>query len=178
MRPFEIASINDAAEEEEVEEALTEIFFATATAKDFASVADREAFQHRWLDRYFYRHRETTFYARTPDRRPIGYVVGCAVDVRQVPCFSDVAYFMVFADLLDQFPAHLHVNVEAGYQGQGVGRALVARAVAACRSAGARGVHVVTAADAANIGFYARCGLTEVARRPIGERQLIMLGTT
>lgn len=173
---YEIVPIDDADEEEEVEEALTEIFFATATRKDFASLAEREAFQHRWLDRYFYRYRATTFYAREPDRRPIGYVVGCPVDVRQVPCFSDVPYLRAFADLLDAYPAHLHVNVRPERQGHGIGRALVARANDACRVAGASGLHVVTAADAPSVGFYARCGLAEVARRQVLDRMLVMLG--
>jgi GNAT superfamily N-acetyltransferase len=177
MNPYEIVSIDDAREEEEVEEALAEIFFATATRKDFASLAEREAFQHRWLDRYFYRYRATTFYARDPNRRPIGFVVGCPADVRQVPCFSDVAYFQVFADLLDRYPAHLHVNVAAEWQGQGIGRALVARAIAACQSSGAKGIHVVTAADAPNLGFYEKCGLARVAQRAHGGRTLLMLGT-
>lgn len=176
MAHYEIVSIDDAIEEEEVEEALSEIFFATSTRKDFASLAEREAFQHRWLDRYFYRYRPTTFYARDPDRQPIGFVVGCPVDVRQVPCFSDVPYFNAFADLLDRYPAHLHVNVAAEWQGQGIGRALVARAIEACRSSGAKGIHVVTAADAPNLGFYEKCGLTPVAKRAHGGRALLMLG--
>jgi GNAT superfamily N-acetyltransferase len=177
MAGYEIAAIDDPPEEEEVEEALSEIFFANATRRDFASLAEREAFQHRWLDRYFYRYRSTCFYARDPDRRPIGYVVGCPVDVRLVPCFSDVPYFQAFDDLLDRYPAHLHVNVAAERQGKGIGRALVLRAVEACRAEGAAGVHVVTAAGASNVGFYARCGLVEVARRTHGDRQLTMLGT-
>ena len=176
MPGFEIASINDADEEEEVEEAISEIFFATATRKDFVSLAEKEAFQHRWLDRYFYRYRSVCFYARDPDRRPIGYVVGCPIDPRQVPCFSDVTYFTAFADLLDRFPAHVHVNVALDRQGEGVGRALMARAFKACREEGVGGVHVVTAADASNVGFYAKCGLAEVARREVGHRKLLMLG--
>jgi GNAT superfamily N-acetyltransferase len=174
---YEIAPIDDADEAEEVEEALAEIFFATATPQDFASLAEREAFQHRWLDRYLYRYRATTFYAREPDRRPIGYVLGCPIDVRQVPCFSDISYFQAFADLLDTYPAHLHVNVAAHRQGNGIGRALVARVVTACRQAGARGIHVVSAADAPNLRFYERCGFHEIARRTPFDRPLLMLGS-
>ncbi|MEZ5924888.1 MAG: GNAT family N-acetyltransferase [Hyphomicrobiaceae bacterium] len=178
MAGFEIASIDDAAEEEEVEEALAEIFFATAVRKDFANLAEREAFQHRWLDRYFYRHRTTCFYARGPDRRPLGYVVACSVDVRRIPCFSDVPYFPAFADLLDRYPGHLHVNVAPARQGEGIGRALVDRAVVACRQEGAGGIHVVTAQAAPSAAFYSRCGFLEVARRNVSERVLVMLGVS
>jgi GNAT superfamily N-acetyltransferase len=103
-------------------------------------------------------------------------VIGCPVDVRQVPCFSDIAYFAAFGDMLDAYPAHLHVNVAPDWQGHGIGRALVRRTIAACREAGARGVHVVTAADAPTIGFYEACGFGEVARRNGPHRPLIMLG--
>ncbi len=176
MTRYEIASIDEPPEEEEIEQQLTDIFFATSTRKAFVDLAEKESFQHRWLDRYFYRYRSVCFFARNPDRRPIGYVVGCPVDPRGVPCFSDVTYFAAFADLLDRYPAHLHVNVSAERQGEGIGRALVARAVEACRAEGASGVHVVTAADAANIGFYGKCGLIEADRREVGGRTLLMLG--
>ncbi len=176
MARYEIACIDDPPEEEEVEEALSEIFFATSARKEFSSLAEKECFQHRWLDRYFYRYRSVCFYARDPDRRPIGYVVGCPVDPRLVPCFSDVPYFQAFTDLLDRYPAHLHVNVASNRQGEGIGRALVARAVEACRVEGASGVNVVTAADALNIGFYGKCGLADVARRQVANRTLLMLG--
>lgn len=176
MPRYEIASINDPPEEEEVEEALSDIFFATSTRKDFVSLAEKEAFQHRWLDRYFYRYRSVCFYARDAARRPLGYVVGCPIDPRAVPCFSDVPYFPAFTDLLDAYPAHLHVNVASERQGEGIGRVLMARAVEACRAEGASGVHVVTAADAPNLGFYAKCGFREVARRTPSARQLVMLG--
>ncbi len=176
MARYEIASIDEPPEEEEIEEALSTIFFATSTRKEFASLADRECFQHRWLDRYFYRYRSVCFYARDPDRRPIGYVVGCPVDPRRVPCFSDVPYFQAFTDLLDRYPAHLHVNVASNRQGEGIGRALVARAVEACRVEGASGVHVVTAADAGNQRFYESCGFSGVAMRPMEGRSLVLLG--
>lgn len=176
MARYEIASINEPPEEEEVEEALSKIFFATSRRKSFAGLAEKESFQHRWLDRYFYRYRSICFYARTPERQPIGYVVGCPIDPRQVPCFSDVPYFQAFADLLDHYPAHLHVNVAAERQGEGIGRALLARAVEACRIEGARGVHVVTAAAAPNVDFYRKCGFGEVGRRRPAGPELIMLG--
>ena len=87
-------------------------------------------------------------------------------------------YFHAFADLLNDYPAHLHVNVATEWQGLGVGRTLVARCVDACRSSGAKGIHVVTVADAPNIGFYEKCGLARVAQRVHNGRALLMLGTS
>ena len=176
--PFEIVHVVEAGDAEAVDDALAEIFFETAVRQTFATTAEREAYRHRWYDRYTYRCRASIFVARDDAAKPIGYVLACPFDVRQVPSFSDIGYFWAFGDLIDRYPAHLHVNVTREWQGRGVGRALVERGVAACRSAGARGVHVVTAADAPNIGFYNRCGLAEVARRPHDGRPLVMLATT
>lgn len=178
MASFAIVPIDDAGDAEAVDDALAEIFFETAVKQTFASMAERESYRHRWYDRYTYRCRATTFVALDADARPIGYVLACPFDVRQVPSFSDIGYLTAFDDLLDRYPAHLHVNVTRAWQGQGVGRALVRRGMEACRVAGAPGMHVVTAQDAPSAGFYVRCGLDAVARRTHAGRALIMLATT
>lgn len=179
MKPaFEIVHVDEAGDAEAVDDALAEIFFETAVRQTFATTAEREAYRHRWYDRYTYRCRATIFAALDDQAKPIGYVLACPFDVRKVPSFSDIGHFEVFSDLIDRYPAHLHVNVTTAWQSRGVGRALVERGIAACRTAGALGIHVVTAADAPNIGFYDRCGLVEVARRAYDGRLLVMLATT
>ncbi len=175
---FEIVHVDDAGDAETVDDALAEIFFETAVQQTFATTAERDGYRHRWYDRYTYRCRPSIFVARDGQAKPIGYVLACPFDIRQVPSFSDIGYFEVFGDLVDRYPAHLHVNVTKAWQGRGAGRALVERGIAACRSVGAPGVHVVTAADAPNIGFYNRCGLVDVARRAYDRRPLVMLATT
>lgn len=175
VETFEIVHVDDAGEAETVDDALAEIFFETAVRQTFATMAERESYRHRWYDRYTYRCRPTTFVALDADAKPIGYVLACPFDVRQVPSFAELGYLAAFADLLDRYPAHLHVNVTRPWQGRGVGRALVARGIEACRRAGAPGVHVVTAAAAPNVEFYTRCGLVEVARRTHDGRSLVML---
>ena len=175
---FEIVHVDDAGDAEAVDDALAEIFFETAVQQAFTTTAERDGYRHRWYDRYTYRCRSTIFVALDAERAPIGYVIACPFDIRQVPSFSDIGYFKAFGDLIERYPAHLHVNVTTAWQSRGVGRALVERGTAACRSAGAPGIHVVTAADASNIGFYNRCGLVEVARREHDGRRLIMLATT
>ena len=176
--PFEIVHVDEAGDAETVDDALAEIFFETAVRQTFATMAEREAYRHRWYDRYTYRCRVTTFVARDTDGKPIGYVLACPFDARRVPSFSDIGYFRAFDDLLDRYPAHLHVNVTRAWQRRGVGRALVRRGIEACRLAGAAGIHVATAVDAANIAFYTRCGLVEVARGSHEGRSLVMLAAT
>jgi ribosomal protein S18 acetylase RimI-like enzyme len=56
------------------------------------------------------------------------------------------------------------IAVRAGSRGQGIGRALVERAVAVSRADGASAVTVTTAtADVENVRFYQRCGFRAAA---------------
>lgn len=49
--------------------------------------------------------------------------------------------------VLEEYPAHLHIDILPPYQGRGYGHQLVERFVAATVAAGAPGVHVVVAAS-------------------------------
>jgi GNAT superfamily N-acetyltransferase len=59
------------------------------------------------------------------------------------------------------YPAHLHMNVEAGYRGHGIGAALMDRYTGDLAAAGVPGVHLFCG-DAPR-RFYARQGFTELA---------------
>jgi hypothetical protein len=64
---------------------------------------------------------------------------------------------------LDEFPAHLHVNVETeAVRGRGAGRALVERYLADLRRAGVRGVHLHCGAGPGP--FYLKLGFEELGR--------------
>jgi ribosomal protein S18 acetylase RimI-like enzyme len=59
----------------------------------------------------------------------------------------------------DRYPAHLHVDLLPQLQGQGLGRSLLERFMAAAASNGATGVHLgVSTGNDRAIGFYARLG--------------------
>lgn len=66
------------------------------------------------------------------------------------------------AGFLDEYPAHLHVNVAAGWRGAGVGRRLVERHAAALAAAGVPGVHLYCGGAVAP--FYVRLGFREAGR--------------
>jgi ribosomal protein S18 acetylase RimI-like enzyme len=64
------------------------------------------------------------------------------------------------AALLDEYPAHLHINVLPKAQGAGHGRRLITRLLDELRVIGAPGVHLVTGvSNRRAIGFYDRIGL-------------------
>jgi ribosomal protein S18 acetylase RimI-like enzyme len=65
---------------------------------------------------------------------------------------------------VDDYPAHLHIDLLPEVQGQGLGRQLVDRLRDALAERGVRGLHLTMGADNANAGaFYRRLGFTELA---------------
>jgi ribosomal protein S18 acetylase RimI-like enzyme len=62
---------------------------------------------------------------------------------------------------LAEYPAHLHIDLLPGFQGNGYGRKLIDTFCAAVAEAGAAGVHVcVVSANTRALGFYDRIGFT------------------
>jgi len=64
---------------------------------------------------------------------------------------------------LDEYPAHLHIDLLPRLQGKGLGRELIATLAAALRERGVPGLHLTM--DAANTNaraFYDRLGFTEL----------------
>ena len=152
------------------------ILFATAARKDFGSTGEREAFRHRWLDRYVMRCFEDCFVALDRDGHAAGYLVGATEDVSALPSFGEIAYFRAFARECAAFPAHLHVNVRPELQGHGIGRMLVDAFCAHARDRDVSALHVVTAAGARNVAFYERAGFARVKERSVEGKRLLMLG--
>jgi ribosomal protein S18 acetylase RimI-like enzyme len=62
---------------------------------------------------------------------------------------------------LAEYPAHLHIDLLPGFQGNGYGRQLIDTFCASVAEAGAAGVHVcVVSTNTKALGFYERIGFT------------------
>jgi ribosomal protein S18 acetylase RimI-like enzyme len=73
------------------------------------------------------------------------------------------------AELTDQYPSHLHINLLPRTQGQGAGRKLMDTLLDALRAQGSRGVHLgVWSKNTRAIGFYRHIGFTEIGTREDG----------
>lgn len=71
----------------------------------------------------------------------------------------------VSPDVLERYPAHLHIDLLPRLQGRGQGRALLTALLDGLAAAGAPGVHLgVARTNERAIGFYLRMGFTEVHR--------------
>ncbi|MDP2989237.1 MAG: GNAT family N-acetyltransferase [Kiritimatiellota bacterium] len=65
------------------------------------------------------------------------------------------------------YPAHLHINLRTGMQGQGMGRRLINQFLAQLRAAGISGVHLSVREDnMAAIAFFEKTGFARLDRRP------------
>jgi ribosomal protein S18 acetylase RimI-like enzyme len=69
------------------------------------------------------------------------------------------------ADVIERYPAHLHIDLLPRLQGRGFGRRLLETLFAAMRAGGVPAVHLgVGLANQRAIGFYERMGFTVVHR--------------
>jgi ribosomal protein S18 acetylase RimI-like enzyme len=65
---------------------------------------------------------------------------------------------------VDEYPAHLHIDLLPEAQGQGLGRQLIDTLAAALAARGVPGLHLVVGAGNTNaLAFYRRVGFTELA---------------
>ena len=155
----------------------TERIFFEASGRAFEPGPEREAFRERWLGRFLERWPELALGLRDDATRHIvGYLVGCVENPALSPHFADLDYFREFAPLCSRFPAHLHINLDPDYRGRGHGQQLIEAFAGLARARGAPGMHVVTAAEARNVGFYARAGFHEAGRTQWNGRTIVMLG--
>jgi GNAT superfamily N-acetyltransferase len=63
--------------------------------------------------------------------------------------------------LLENFPAHLHIDILPEYQGKGRGRALMNAFIAKLRENGVKGIHLIKAVEnTASEIFYSKVGFS------------------
>jgi ribosomal protein S18 acetylase RimI-like enzyme len=68
---------------------------------------------------------------------------------------------------LAQYPAHLHINVDAAWRGRGAGRRLIETYLEQLRSLGVPGVHLrTTNLNVAAVALYSRIGFRLLGARP------------
>jgi GNAT superfamily N-acetyltransferase len=146
---------------------LDAIFFEASNTKSFPSEEARTAFRERWFGRYLRDHPRWAYIAQAADGTVAGYLVGA---------LDEPSSFEDFASAAQAFPAHLHVNLAPAFRSRGVGAELIEAFAADARRAGAKGIHVVTSADARNVRFYERVGFRPRATTTVNGNELVFLG--
>lgn len=88
---------------------------------------------------------------------------------------------MIYEDVVDEFPAHLHVDILESHRSQGWGTVLMERFLGELKGGGeggegevVKGVHLAMGKDNVKAGrFYERCGF--VVRRHLGDSATVMV---
>lgn len=104
--------------------------------------------ERTWWPSLRARYPLTSFPAESPDGRIVSLI-------HSPPVASP--------DVVERYPAHLHIDLLPRLQGQGDGRRLLTALLDGLAAAGAPGIHLgVSTANQRAIGFYRRMGFTEV----------------
>jgi GNAT superfamily N-acetyltransferase len=156
---------------------IEEVFFLSASRRVFPSNRERALFFERWIGYYRDHEPDGIYLSLPPSGRLEGYLTGCRDSRAATRLYGDVDSYRLFEDLFDEYPAHFHVNCHPEFRGLGVGTRLVNAFLDACKGGAIRGVHVVTAVDADNIGFYRKCGFDFAVARYWRGRGLLFLAT-
>jgi ribosomal protein S18 acetylase RimI-like enzyme len=174
-------------------DALYEICRLTGDAGEDASelYTDPDLLGELWVGPYLALEPELAFVAED-EQGPVGYVLGAAdtaafeaacerawwparrVRYAAPPVGGDLSPEQELhrwihdppptpADVLTEYPAHLHIDLHPRAQGQGLGRRLIDTLIEALRTRRVSGVHLGVDADNHRaIGFYARLGFEPI----------------
>ena len=157
--------------------AQIDAIFLQTSAKPPPAGPERQAFRQRWLGRYLAGDTDVLLLALAGEDTVAGYLVGALEDPAPQERFADIDYFRGdFAHLIRLFPAHLHINLDQRFRGQGIGARLIEAFAATARDAGAPGVHAVTGRGMRNVRFYERCGFLEHGSALWNGREIVFLG--
>jgi len=166
----------EAAKRVEIRPKLEAIALETAGTRNFESPTARNAFVDFWMGQYLDAAPTLSFVALGPTPHVLGYAVGWPYTPPQSARFAPLTYLAAFSEQLQDYPAHLHINLTASARNQGLGSRLVATLVSRLQDQGCAGVHVVIGSGAHNQTFYGRNLFHPVASCLWHERKLVFLG--
>jgi ribosomal protein S18 acetylase RimI-like enzyme len=159
-----------------IKKTVDEIFFESSPKKSFTSAAERDAFKFKYLDWYAQNCPQYFLVALGEKSEVLGYICGVA-DTRSHPDLSSLhPWFHIFEDCFSLYPAHLHINCAESARGRNIGSTLLAVFENYLRSDGVIGVHLVTAPQARNVGFYDKNGYNFTKINHWKENALLLMG--
>lgn len=154
---------------------IRSIFFESSSRTEFADESEKERFFQRWTEYYLSEYPDWVYLAFDDANRVLGYLMGCPESLRAVDHYRrSLKSYLLFADLFESFPAHLHINLASQARGQGIGGRLIETFVSDLRPI--PGVHIVTFPQARNRGFYLKSGFQFLLEREQDGRKFLFMG--
>ena len=169
-----IVTLSTIADSSSVKRQIEEIFFEASSRKEFDSEERRQSFYKRWCKDYqdYY---SDEFFLLMEGNKLLGYLSGCSNSHESLTKL-EVPGLSVFADLFNDFPAHLHINFHHDARGSGLGSILVNHYIEWLRSRHCKGLHLVTGRESKNRVFYERLGFNHHDEREFKGMQLFFMG--
>ena len=152
------------------------IFFDASSVKVFESDERRMAFRDLWLGDYLSTDQKWFYVALAGPQTVVGYLAGSTEDPARNARFEELDFYGDFARLTLQFPAHLHINIDASHRGRGIGADLIEAFVCDIVEIGLPGVHVVTGWQSRNVRFYKRVGFRQFGISERNGKTRVFLG--
>lgn len=156
---------------------IQDIFWETSARSDFENEVEKAEFEKRYLGIYLKDYSDLVFVA-VNEERVLGYILGSPSTSDGKDILLANPHLEVFADMFDQYPAHLHINLRAETRGHGIGSELIATFEQSLRAKSVMGLHLITAPTARNVSFYIKNGFMHQVEKSWNGRPLLFLGKT
>lgn len=174
------------------EKDIIDICFETSS-DELKAGGDKELLALRWA-LYYVRYQTSFCFVAEEDNRVIGYILSTPdtqaqekdYAERMIPLIkekispSDPNYGIftyventreIIGDFMDEYPAHLHINLTGLCQGKGIGSKLMKKMEENLRDHGVKGVFLgVHERNEAAIGFYKKNNYKEFLRHKFSEK--------
>ncbi|MBL7666043.1 MAG: GNAT family N-acetyltransferase [Bacteriovoracaceae bacterium] len=132
---------------------IQNIFFETSTKTDFKNPEEKLTFFEKYCG-YYLKHHPNFFFLALHENKIVGYLCGAVNSASETELYTILSHYGLFEDQYLKYPAHLHMNLTAKLQGQGIGTLLVEAFVNKLKETKVKGMHIITAPKARNVGFY------------------------
>lgn len=169
-----ITALSEVLNREDVSRQIEEIFFEASSLKNFSSSERKAAFYKRWCKDYQTVYPDEFFVMMEGDFVQ-GYLSGCRNSQDSLTKL-EVPGPIIFADLFNEFPAHLHINFHSSLRGKGLGSKLVNAYIETLKESHCPGLHLITSPEAMNVSFYDRLGFSHQVVREFNGMKLLFMG--
>lgn len=147
---------------------LVDVYYETASS-------DEAEVKYKYFD-YYHENTPQMFLVGLLENKVVGYVCGLCNTLDHYEQLEMHSYLNYFQKELEQYPAHLHINVAANTQGQGVGKKLIENFELRLKNLGAAGTHIITLKGLANNDFYAKQGYSFEKEQNYHGKDLLFMG--
>lgn len=155
---------------------IQRIFFSSSARQEFESAKQKQDFWQKWTA-YYFRHQPHWIFLLFQSSDLAGYLMACPESENDKAILADLnPSFLLFADQIAAFPAHLHINLDSRFRGLGLGEQLLTFLSSKLKAAKIGGVHIVTAPHARNVHFYRRNGFDIELERLWKTTPLLFMG--